>query len=303
MSSDTKKRIGILRGGSGSGYESSLKRGGEVILYIHENLAEKYKPVDIFIDQDYIWHVNGLPVNPGDLVSKVDIVWNISHPSLSNILESLFIPNIGVSSFSHALGNNREMLREHMKGMGVSMPRHIVLPLYQEDFDGEKSKYAIKKAKEIFEKFGSPWVVKSFTPDSSMGIHLAKTFGELVSAIADGVNHEKSILVEEFISGQVGAMHSVSNFRNEPVYVFPVSGFNSEDKDKLTSLAKTLHTHIDANNYLKVDFVLDKRGKVHITSIEFLPDLRPDSHFHQAVESVGAKMHHVVEHILEGVLL
>src|ERR1035437_3455722 len=114
-----KKRVGVLRGGAGEHYNSSLKKGGDIILYIFENLADKYKPVDILVDQDYIWHVNGVPVNPGDLVHKVDIVWNTSHPSFSNILESLAIPNIGISSFSHVLETSKEMLREHMQKIGV----------------------------------------------------------------------------------------------------------------------------------------------------------------------------------------
>jgi len=43
------------------------------------------------------------------------------------------------------------------------MPRRIVLPLYQRDFDGEENTYARRKATEVFEKFAGPWIVKSFT--------------------------------------------------------------------------------------------------------------------------------------------
>ena len=100
MEVKSKKRVGILRGGTGKYYASSLKKGGEIILHISENLADKYKVFDILVDKDYIWHLNGVPVNPGDLISKVDVVWNTSHPSFSNILESLSIPNIGIGFFS-----------------------------------------------------------------------------------------------------------------------------------------------------------------------------------------------------------
>ena len=51
------KRVGILRGGAGKNYLSSLKKGGEIILHISENLSDKYKPVDILVDKDYIWHI------------------------------------------------------------------------------------------------------------------------------------------------------------------------------------------------------------------------------------------------------
>ena len=300
-----QKRVGILRGGAGEHYALSLKKGGELISHIVEHLSHKYKVQDILIDKDYIWHINGVPVSPGDLVHKVDVVWNTSHPSFANILESLSIPNVGNGSFSGVFQNSKEMLRKHMAQIGVVMPRAIVLPVYQKDFDGPRERYAIKKAKEVFEKFGSPWIVKSFTPDANMAIHLAKTFNELVVSIEDGVKHGKSILVEEFIVGKVASVHSVPNFRGEVMYVFPpVNVFGelaSSEKERLSSLARTLHHHIGAKHYLKSNFVLNKRGKIYLLDLEFTPNLKSFSHFSQACESVGAKMHHVVEHILEQV--
>ena len=299
------KRVGILRGGSGKYYASSLQKGGEIILHISENLGDKYKPVDILIDKNHIWHCAGVPINPSDLVNKIDIVWNTTHPSLSSILDSLAIPNIGSSSFSYALENSKDMLREHIKNIGVEMPRSVILPVYQKDFDGPRERYSIKKAKEVFEKFSSPWIVKSFTEDSSMGIHLAKTFPELVNAIEDGTNHGKSILVEEFIAGKVASIHSVPGFRGEEIYTFPLGNsfgiFSTEEKEKLLALAKDLHKHIGARHYLKSDLILTPRGKIYLLQIDPNPDLKPDSHFSQVCESVGAKMHQVVEHILEQV--
>ncbi len=303
MQSDTKKRLGILRGGAGENYNSSLKKGGEIILHINQNLGDKYKVSDILVDRDHVWYLNGFSVVPGDLIHKVDIVWNVSHPSLSNILNSLAIPHITSGSFSDALGSSREMLRQHMKKIGISMPRHVVLPVYQKDFDGPREKYTIKKAKEVFEKFSSPWIVKSFTPDVTMAIHLAKTFPELVDAIEDGVKHEKSILVEEFIAGKVASLHSMPYFRGEDMYTFPLGNsfgnFSNEEREKLINAAKSIHAHIGAHHYLKSDFILNTKGRVYLLQVESVPDLKPDSHFSQVVDLAGAKMQHVVEHILE----
>ncbi len=287
-------------------YESSLIQGGDIISHIVEHLSDKYKPVDIFIDKDYIWHCGGLPVSPSDLPARIDVVWNASHPSLSNILKSLAIPNIRTSSFLSVLQNNRDFLKTHLREIGINMPRHIVLPVYQKDFDGPREKYALKKAKEVFQKFGSPWIVRSFTSKPDIGVHLAKTFPELVRAIEDGLVHETSILVEELISGRVSCVHSVAGFRGEDIYTFPpvnVFGeFSLDEKEKLISLAKVLHKHMGAKHYLKSIFVLNKRGQVYLLSIDSSPNLKPNSTFHQVCDSVGAKAHHVVDHILDSVL-
>ena len=313
------KKVGILRGGAGKHYIRSLKKGGEIIAHIFENLGEKYKIFDILIDQDHIWHFNGIPINPSDLINRIDAVWNVSHPSFSNILDSLSIPNIGVSSFAHTLENSKEILREHIKKIDVQMPRSVVLPLYQKDLDGAIDKYSIKKAKDVFEKFSSPWLVRSFTENSSVSIFLAKTFPELVNVIKDlsaqacGVKNEASILVEEFIAGKVASLYSAPMFRGEEIYVFPLTPvtqkarpqevFSFSEKELLTKIAKDLHKHIGAKHFLKSDFVLNSRGKVYLLQINGVPNLKPDSHFSEVCESVGAKMHHVVEHILEQMLL
>ena len=313
-----------MRGGTGEHYHSSLQKGGDIISHVMEKLSHKYAPVDILIDKDHVWHCSGKPVTPSDLVHKVDVVWNLSHPSFSNILSSLSIPNIGASPFLGTLQTSRDMLKGFVKNIGLDMPRHIVLPVYQKDFDGAREKYAIKKAKQIFEKFGSPWIVKSFMSDSNMGpvrgregsqrpsasngmgIHLAKTFPELVNAIEDGVKHEQSILIEEFIEGKIVSMHSMHKFRNQDIYTFPLGnlfgGFSIGEKEMLTQIAKNLHNHVDAKHYLKSDFILTPRGKVYLLGIESHPNLKNDSHFSEVCESVGVKTEHAIEHILEHAL-
>ncbi len=307
MDVKSKKRVGVLRGGTGDDYAFSLQKGGDIILHILENLDHKYKTFDILIDREGVWHLNGLPVMPADLIHKVDVVWNTAHPSLSILLDNLSIPNVGLDSFHSVFKNSREILQDHIKSIGVNLPRHVVLPVYQKDFDGPRERYATKKAKEVFEKFSSPWLIKSFTENSRMGVHLAKTFPELIHAIEDGTEHGVSILVEEFIVGKVASVHSLSGFRGENVYVFPVMNvfgeLSVEEKSQLTQTIKDLHNKIDAKHYLKMTCTLGKRGEVYLIQIDSVPDFKLDSHyFSQVCDSVGAKTHHIIEHIIEKVL-
>lgn len=302
----TKKRLGIIRGGKGEHYMSSLKKGGELILHLNDNFAEQWKVSDILVDQEGVWHFSGVPIMPADLISKVDLVWDTTFPGMSSTLKSFSIPSIVNDSFYSMLEKNEDMLRQKVKTLGVAMPRSIILPAYQEDFDGPRERYAIKKAKEVHEKFGAPWLVKSFTPDSNMGIHLAKTFGELAGAIEDGVKHGKSILVQEFIAGKVATVHSVPQFRGEEIYTFPFGNsfgtFSNDEKEKLAEVAKSLHSHLGAPHYLKSDFVLNPRGKVYLLGIESHPDLQPNSHLSQVCEIIGIKPRHIVEHLLDSSL-
>ncbi|HAS80446.1 MAG: hypothetical protein UR25_C0001G0049 [Candidatus Nomurabacteria bacterium GW2011_GWE1_32_28] len=296
-----KIRVGVLRGGISKDYRSSLLKGGDIISNIFENLSEKYKVVDILVDKDDVWHLNGLPIKPSDLMYKIDVVWNTSHSNYSKILKDLSIPNIGVGHFLKIL-ESKEILENHVKNIEVKIPRSIVFSTYQKDFDGPIEKYAIKKAKEVMNKFPAPWIVKSFTLDSNTSIHLAKTFGELVDVVKDGVAHDKSILVEEFILGKVSSVHSISGFRGEDIYVLPPINFSVSEKDKIISLAKNLHIHLGVKYYLKSDFILHPKLGFFLTNIDFSPDFRVDSHLKQSCDYVGAEMHHILDYFLEKAL-
>jgi len=295
------KRVGILRGGE-KDYENSLEKGGELISHIVENLSDRWKVIDIFIDKDGIWYIAGKKFQPLDLIDKVDVVWNATHPSYSNVLKIFSILFIGFDFFSFDVSKSRTLLEEHMKKIGVKMPRHFIIPPYQKDFDGPLEKYIIKKAKEVHQKFSAPWIVRSFVNNSSMGIHVAETFPKLVEALEDGVNHDASILVEELISGKNAFMHTVSNFRDENIYAFPAGNFSDIEKEKLINLAKDLHKNFGVFHYLKSNFVLHPRKGIFLTSVEFSPDFKQGSHFHKVCESVGTKTHNVIESILNSVL-
>lgn len=295
------KRVGILRGGKGKHYENSLQKGGEIISYLLENLSEKYKPIDILIDRAEVWHLNGLPLKPSDLIHKIDFIWNFSHSSYSEILKSFSIPTISLNSFSSGISQSREILRDHMKMIGVKMPNHLILPVYLEDLDGPKEEYITKKAKEVAQKFPAPWIVRSFNSDPSMGVHLAKTFPELVDSIQDGVDRNDSLLIEELITGKNAFLHTVSNFRKDPSYTFPAGKYSTQEKEKLLMLSKKIHSHLGNPHYLKSNFVLHPKNGIYLTGVEFHPDLKKDSHLQKVAELVGAKVNDVLEHILSSV--
>jgi D-alanine-D-alanine ligase-like ATP-grasp enzyme len=296
-----QKRVGVLRGGTADSYDSSIAEGAHMLRHLAEKFADKYKPVDIFIDKEGIWHIGGVPTKPWDLADKVDVVWDTLGSNVSAVLDNVGIPRTGRGASSYMLENNRELLAGTLQSLGIKMPRHIILPAYQKDFDGEADKYVIKKAQEIHGKWGAPWIVRSLNKIPSMGIHVAQTYPQLIEALEDGVKHGDSILIEESISGKSIPVHSLSNFRKKDVYVFPLDKVSNADREKVYSLAEELHRHLGAKHYLYSNFVLHPRGTIYITEISFMPDLTEGSHLSQTAESIGAKLEHLVEHILENI--
>lgn len=307
-----KVRVGVLRGGNGNNYETSLREGNKMLSYINSTLPNKCKALDIFVDKENVWHIQGVPILPMDLIHKVDVIWDTTVPALSQVLEG-HISIYKIPHFVSAMASSKALLREHMKSIGVKVVNSVVIPAYQEDFDGPKENYAIKKAKEVWQKFPSPWLVKSFTSDSSVGIHIAKTFPELVSSIEDMMQHQKTILVEELIEGRRGGLHLISGFRNEEFYCLPpyeykngdvlASGnFSHAEKENLYKISKEIYNHLGSNIYLHFNFVFNTNKGVYITDIHLIPDFSENSHLFLSSKNIGIKPESIFEHILESSL-
>lgn len=293
-----KGRIGILRGGKNEHYEKSLNDGRDLILFLHENLKDQWQPIDIFVDKQGTWHIGGLPIIPVDLLHRVDAVWNTAHPEITETLKKIGIPCFANQPIVNILTNNRKILEEYLKESEIKIPRHLIFPIYQEDFDGPRERYSIKKAKEVHEKFSPPWIIKSFTSDSGMAIHVANTFPELVNAIEDGVRHNTSILIEEFISGKEIKVHSLSGFRDQEIYNFPIERVTEQEKRKIDTMSKKIFKYLGIPHYLKSEFKIDKKGRIYFTGLETYPRVL-DSDLSLACDKVGAKMYHIIGHILD----
>lgn len=290
-----KKIVGIIRGGDND-YDNSIQKGGEIIAHIFENLPKTWTIADILVDKDGVWHYNGTPILPAHLMHKVDVVWNAANPQFKNILENLSVPHVSPSAFFDLVKNNSL----NLKSFGFQPPKRVVIPTYQKDFDGPLEFFLRKKAREILGRFGAPWIVR--THDKNMGIHIAKTFPELISALEDGVKHEESIYVEEFIAGREVNMHSVSGFRGEDVYVFPFGRFSHTEKENLEKIIRNLHLQINPDGYLNVKFILHPRRGVFLQSLTHHPDLKEGSDLDLVCDSVGARACHLLEHMLENAL-
>lgn len=300
-STNKKIRVGIVRFVR-SDDDHNLLQARDFFEFLQENLSENYKPVDIFIDKEKIWHVGGLPILPSDLFHQVDVVWNEGNTNYSQVLSNLGIPNVSTNPFFAVLENNTSMLKDHVKNSGIYMPSYLVLESYQEDIDGDIDTYSLKKAQEVFRKFGAPWIVRTNTDKNNEGIHVVKTFPDLVNIIYDFAIHKKNILVEELITGDRVSVHTIENFRNQDIYHFLPKNVNEMHKEKISEYVKDLWGVLNAKHYLNITFILTKK-KIYLSDISSSLDLKKDSHLNMTIHDFGVKTHNIIEHILKNAIL
>lgn len=326
-------KVGVVRGGISGEYEVSLASGAQVLSHLRsDKMNDKYQALDIFIDRDGIWHVNGLPTTIDKIAQKVDVIINALHGDygedgkIQQELEQWNIPYTGSGPLASAIGYNKFLAKQEFAKLGIKTPKHILFPAYQDDFDGPSNRYAERKAREVWEKMAPPWIVKPLTGGSSMGVHVCKTFQSLVDAFEVGKNERVSVLVEEFIKGKEATVGVINNFRGKEVYALPPieirvpktstffdnevkyngqsqeicpGNFSDEEKRELERLASLIHSGLDLNHYSRSDFIVHPKRGIYALEVNTLPGLAEMCLIPKAIAAVGSSMSEFIEHIIK----
>lgn len=311
--------VGILRGGSSSEYDSSLKTGAALLQTLPE---ERYDTRDIFIDRAGLWHSRGMPADPTRALSQVDVVLNALHGgagedgTVQRILERAGVPYAGSRVVPSSVSINKILARDILQRAGVQIPRGISFTLR----DGTTGEMAMR----AFAEFPAPYVIKPPVEGGSMGIVVAETIIALPDAIGDVLDAYGSALVEEFVRGEEATVGIVENFRKEELYALPPahvvypehfrildrqvlhhgthqyvvpSSFSHTDKAKLMNTARHAHRALGLNHFSNADMILTKRGP-YVLEVNSSPTLHEKSPFHHMLQSVGSSVRDFAEHTI-----
>lgn len=325
-------KVGVIRGGISGEYDVSLKTGSNVLAHLRgEKLNKIYSPIDILIDKEGTWHINGRPVAMNDVSKSVDVIFNALHGDfgedgkVQKILDGYGIPYTGSGAVASELGYNKVMAKDRFNSLGVKTPDHFVVSKYQEE-DGPIDSYSINIAKQIHNKLTPPWIVKPLSGGSSVGMKMCRTYPELISAFIEGVNMEVDVLVEELIEGKEATVGVVNDFRDKKVYVLPPieiripksktffdfeakytgvsqeicpGNFSREEKEELERLAEIIHTGLNLDHYSRSDFIIHPKKGIYALEVNTLPGLTNESLVPKMLDAVGATVPQFIDHIIK----
>lgn len=310
-------RVGILRGGPSSEYEVSLKTGASVL----EHLPPQYKKEDILIDRAGNWHLRGEPLNPLNLPNHLDVALLALHGEygedgqVQKLLETINLPFTGSGSLSSALGMNKIHSKKYLVDSGVKMPKHLAV------VEGDAP---TEKAREAFNKFSPPYIVKPADRGSSVGLFVVKNTRELAAAIAECLKVSASVLVEEFIRGKEATCGVVEKLRGEDIYaLYPTEiipppkraydydakyqseetkilcpgRFTPAEKAELARLAVLAHRKLGLRHYSRSDFIVNPRG-IYYLETNTLPGLTDHSLVPKALAAAGIKYPDFLAHLI-----
>lgn len=314
-----KKRVGILRGGPSNEYEVSLQTGAAILKNLSE---EKYILKDILIDRNGVWHLHGVPVNPHEALSHIDVAFNALHGAygedgkIQHIFETHGIPFTGSGSFASAVGMNKRLSKD------VYIKEKIKTPISKLV---ESKAHFEKDMRNLFTSFSLPIVVKPLSSGSSVGVSIAKSFGEFEEAIYKAFEHSDAVLLEEFIKGKEATCGVIDGFRDQEYYALPpieirphgdaffdyaakyqgksdeiVPGnFTDAEKREIEALAIQAHKALGLRHYSRSDFMIHPKRGIFILETNTLPGLTEESLVPKALKAVGASLSHFADHLIQ----
>lgn len=285
-------RVGIIRHIK----NKNLEKINQLFDIFQNELNNKYKLVDIFIDENNTWHSLGIPILPMDLYHRVDFIWNENDPHIMQTLSHIGIPHFSQNPFHYILENNKNNLQKYLGNLNINTPRNFIISPYQEDIDGSLENYTMKKAKEVWNKFSPPYTLHT-SSDNNVGTFVVKTFPELYERMYELLARGDNVLVEEIILGDKTTFHFLPNFRNQDYYNLHSLSLKPDIKNRILEIAKVLITSLGIKHYLKVNFIL-KGNNIYVDNISTNLDFK-DQDFKEHIHNFGIKNKDIIEHIFK----
>lgn len=313
--------VGILRGGTSSEYELSLKSGAAMLAALPE---ERYDVRDIFIDKRGYWHMRGIPTDAARVLSQIDVVLNALHGgvgedgTVQRILDRAGVRYAGARPQAAALSLNKIRAREILQQAGIRMPHAV-------SFSLGNALTTAEMAQLVFSRFGPPYVVKPAQEGGSHGIQMAPTLLALPDVLGDVLDAYGAALVEQYIQGSHASVGVIEDFRGEGLYVLPPahvvvpegfqlvhpshhhegtlrhnvpSSFSHAEKRALADAARGAHRSLGLSHFSRADMILTPRA-VYLLEVNAIPGLYPGASFQPMLESVGSSVSEFLEHAIK----
>ena len=305
-------RVGVLRGGL-SDYEVSLQSGADILSALRQHHANTYRPQDIFIDKEGVWHMDGKVVRPEEALSKIDVAFNTLHGTygedgkVQHMLEIHGIPFTGTGALGSAVGTHKGLKKSVLASHGIKIPRWIEISA-QEIKDDPAA-----VAQKLFRSWHLPVVIKPLRDTSVHKVSYVRSYNELPEALLRGADLG-DVLVEEFIPGIEAVGHVVEGFRGHDHYALPVveiratqtseqreiipAGFSADIKKQIEDTARIVHQLLGLRHYSQTRIVLHPRRGIYVIEVQTLPHLTATSLLSRVLDSVGATMHEFAGHVI-----
>lgn len=211
-----KKRIAILYGGRSVEHGVSINSARNIFEFIDRN---RFDPIPIGICTEGKWFlhkevtrnitsgqpltVSADPAQPGFLCGNTRIEANLVFPvlhgtdgedgSVQGLLQALGLPFVGSGVLGSALSMNKIVAKQLLFAAGIPVAPFVHIGFAQR----EQLNF-----QDLVGRFGLPFMVKSASLGSSVGVSKVSDAATFEKAVADAFSYDDEVIVEKFIKGR-----------------------------------------------------------------------------------------------------
>ncbi|MBL7849116.1 MAG: D-alanine--D-alanine ligase [Cyclobacteriaceae bacterium] len=306
-----KIRVAILYGGRSVEHGVSINSARNIAEYIDQ---KKFTVIPIGITQQGAWHLtpevtrnirsgkrltaNLDPKHPwlsdGSRKVQFDIVFPVLHGtdgedgSIQGFLKSLSVPLVGTGVLGSALSMNKIIAKRLLREAHIPVTDFI--PLHFSD--SPKPSFD-----EVSRKLGVPFMVKSASLGSSVGVTKVKSKSEFAKAVREAFRYDDELLFERYVQGReiecaiLGNAPPKASLPGEIViskkydfYTFDAKYVDSkavsidvpaklskENIEQVRDLSVRAFKTLKCEDYARVDLFLSEEGEIFVNEINTIP--------------------------------
>lgn len=324
-----KPTVAILYGGRSVEHEISIRSASNVVANIDRDL---YDVVVLGIDKQGTWFLADsvtedigsgravairldasapkiMVLDSGESID-VDIAFPVLHGtdgedgSIQGLFKAMGIPVVGSGVLGSAVSIDKIVSKKILKECGVPVAGYL-------EFDkAEKSTIDFNK---IVDALGLPFMIKSASLGSSVGVSMVKKKEDFADALAESFKYDDQVLVEQFIKGRelecavIGNKELRASFPGEIImvkdYDFYTYTAKYLDQDAIrinlpaelddATTARIRQVSMDAykalrcEDFARVDIFLTDAGEVLVNEINTIPGFTNASMFPMMWQHMG----------------
>ena len=336
----TKIKVAILYGGRSVEHGVSINSARNIAEYLDKN---KFEPLLIGISTSGIWHLTSSvskdiesgeklslqlnPKSPGFITEKgvvhsADVVFPVLHGtdgedgSIQGLLQAMSLPMVGTGVLGSSMSMNKLVAKKILQEAGLPVARF----LYYYFEDREQINF-----KKISDTLGLPFMIKSASLGSSVGVSKVKNEADLKKAVEEAFKYDDCLLAEEFIKGReiecaiLGNHPAQASLPGEIIisskyefYTFDAKYVDGEAVKievpaKLdTAISETIRQHslkayqaLKCEDFSRVDLFLTEDGRVFVNEINTIPGFTNSSMFPMMWKERGISFTDLITKLIE----
>ena len=336
----TKIKVAILYGGRSVEHGVSINSARNIAEYLDKN---KFEPILIGISTNGAWHLTStvskeietgekinLQLNPKSagfitekgIVYKADVVFPVLHGtdgedgSIQGLLQAMSLPMVGTGVLGSSIAMNKLVAKKILQEAGLPVAKFLCY--YFED------RHEIN-FKNISSVLGLPFMIKSASLGSSVGVSKVKSDADLRKAVDEAFKYDDCLLAEEFIKGReiecaiLGNNPAQASLPGEIIisskyefYTFDAKYVDGEAVKievpakldvKITEVIRQhslkAYQALKCEDFSRVDLFLADNGRVFVNEINTIPGFTNSSMFPMMWKERGISFTDLITKLIE----